>query len=316
MKSAVMVQKHPQWRHYLKILGAACLILTHFQCLAEIKPKIEGRFYLGFYGHSIAEMASRSDIEVSLNFWTKDLLAEESKKININLTEIKATLFDSMEEMHEAMLRGELDMIVGPPLLISQHFKREELTDGFTGMLEDRRDDNILLIVQNNKNIAGVKDLQGKRLLMLENDELANVFVDTLFLKQFNKSYKNVAASVEQQNKASRVVLDIYFNKADVGVVYRNAYEVMVELNPDIAQKTHVIEEYPLKSKNFGFFVKGYQFSEIMSKMAVNLISNNSRTRQILETFKTSELGHCRVQDLDSFDEYFNEYKKLKKRAR
>jgi phosphonate transport system substrate-binding protein len=294
---------------------AICLVLMQNLVFADESYKNEGRFHLGFYGHSISEVASRSDIEVSMNFWTKDLLAEESRKININLTEIKAILYDSMQEMREAMLKGELDMIVGPPLLISKYFKREELADGFTGMLEGKRDDNILLIARNTHNISDIKDLKGKRLLVLEDDEFSEIFIDTLFLKQFNTSYKKIASSVEQQIKASRVVLDIYFNKADAGVVYRNSYEVMIELNPDIANATKIIAEYPMKSKNFGYFVKGYPYAETMSKMAVNLFSKNSRSKQILEVFKTSELGYCSVQDLDGFDNYYNEYKKLKKRA-
>ena len=303
-------------KFFCRMTYAICLVLMQNLVFADESYKNEGRFHLGFYGHSISEVASRSDIEVSMNFWTKDLLAEESRKININLTEIKAILYDSMQEMREAMLKGELDMIVGPPLLISKYFKREELADGFTGMLEGKRDDNILLIARNAHNISDIKDLKGKRLLVLEDDEFSEIFIDTLFLKQFNTSYKKIASSVEQQIKASRVVLDIYFNKADAGVVYRNSYEVMIELNPDIANATKIIAEYPMKSKNFGYFVKGYPYAETMSKMAVNLFSKNSRSKQILEVFKTSELGYCSVQDLDGFDNYYNEYKKLKKRAR
>jgi hypothetical protein len=303
-------------KFFYRMTYAICLVLMQNLVFADEPYKNEGRFHLGFYGHSISEVASRSDIEISMNFWTKDLLAEESRKININLTEIKAILYDSMQEMREAMLRGELDMIVGPPLLISKYFKREELADGFTGMLEGKREDNILLIARNTHNISDIKDLKGKRLLVLEDDEFSEIFIDTLFLKQFNTSYKKIASSVEQQIKASRVVLDIYFNKADAGVVYRNSYEVMIELNPDIANATKIIAEYPMKSKNFGYFVKGYPYAETMSKMAVNLFSKNSRSKQILEVFKTSELGYCSVQDLDGFDNYYNEYKKLKKRAR
>ncbi len=303
-------------RLYLIALFIPFHLYFSYTVLANEAVSVEGRFHLGFYGNSITEMASRSDIEVSMNFWTKDLLAEESKKLKINLTEIKAILYDSMQEMREAMLRGELDMIVAPPLMISQYFKREELTDGFTGMLEGKRDDNVLLIARSGSGISSIKDLKGKRLLMLNDDQFAEIFVDTLFLKHFNKSYPNVVGLVDHLSKASRVVLDIYFNKADVGVVYRNAYDVMVELNPDIANKTEIIETYPLKSKNFGFFVKDYPYAEVMSKMAVNLFTKNSRSKQILEVFKTSDLGYCRVQDLDIFDDYYNEYKKLKKNAR
>lgn len=268
---------------------------------------------MGFYAHSVVENASLSDIEVSLNFWAKDLIAEESQKLNINLFDSRAILFDTMAEMHQALLRGELDLIIAPPLGIVREFKRDELQDGFTGMLADNQPDNLLLVVRADKNINSVKDLVGKRLLMPENDELSDVFIDSLFLKQFKASYITKLASVQNKTKGSRILLDIYFNKADAGVVYRNAYDVMVELNPDIARTVLVLEKLPNKNKNFSYFVKGYPFAEELSKMAVTAFKHSARAKQILDVFRTPELDHCSINELDFYEQFYTDYLRLKK---
>ena len=301
------------WSSLVVVVFTQMLLMVY--CHADELPRREGRLIMGFYSHSMSEMANRSDIEVSLNFWAKELLAEESKKMNIHLKETGAILFDTVEDMHDAMLRGELDMVVGPPLLLARYFKRTELTDGFTGMLAKQKWDDILLIARTDKNIAGVKDLRDKKFLMLENDELAEIFIDTLFLKQFHKGYQNIVSTVQNQKKASRIVLDIFFNKADAGVVYRNAYEVTVELNPEIASKIIILEYYPIKSRNFSYFVHGWPFADDLTTVAVTSLKDSVKARQILDVFKTPELGICKVNELDGFQKFYTDYLKLKRTA-
>lgn len=297
-----------------KRLVAVCLMQCTLisLCMAN-EPMRQGRMVMGFYAHSITENASLSDIEVSINFWAKDLIAEESRKLNINLFDSRAILFDTMSEMHQALLRGELDLIIAPPLGIVQTFKRDELEDGFTGMLAGNQPDNLLLVVRGDKNINSVKDLVGKRLLMPGNDELAVVFIDSLFLKQLKAGYLTKFASVQNKNKDSRILLDIYFNKADAGVVYRNAYDVMVELNPDIARTVLILEKLPIKNKNFSYFVKGYPFAQELSKMAVTIFRQSVRAKQILDVFRTPELDHCSINELDFYEQYYADYLRLKK---
>ena len=295
-------------------LVAVCLIQCMLTSLCSAdEPMRQGRMVMGFYVHSITENTSLSDIEVSLNFWAKDLIAEESQKMHLNFVESRAVLFDTMPEMHQALLRGELDMIIAPPLAIVREFKREELEDGFTGMLVGNQPDNLYLVVRGDKNINDIKGLSGKRLLLPEGDELAEVFIDTLFLKQFKTNYKAKLASVQKQTKGSRILLDIYFNKADAGVIYRNAYDVMVELNPDITRTVLVLEKLPIKTKNFSYFVKGYPYAHELSTMVINSFRQSVRAKQILEVFRTPELDHCSINELDFYEQYYADYLRLKK---
>lgn len=286
-------------------------------CWADSENEIreKSRLIMGFYAQSLVETASRSDIEVSLNFWAKELLAAEAKKqYQLNITESKSVIFDDMTAMQQAFRRGELDMVVAPPLTISKYFTRDELTTGFIGMLEGNQSDSIFIIVRADLGINNVADLKGKSFELLKGDDLTEIFVDYVFLKEFHKSYKAVLGSISQQSKASRIVLDVYFKKVDAGVVFKGPFDVMAELNPDIANKIHIVDSYPSLSRNVSFFRKDYIYAQQIKNIAKTLFKGNPRAKQILELFRTPELTEFDVNKLDQFDEFNKEYKKLKQK--
>lgn len=285
-----------------------CLIIVRAE---ELSPS-KGRLIMGFYANSIPDVASRSDVEVSLNFWAKELLMEQAKTINLEIIESRAVLYDNFDELYAAVQKGELDLVVAPPILFSKYFKRDELTDGFVAMLQDRKKDGVLLVARADQHIKSVKDLQNSRLMILSNDEMVDIFTNSLFMKNFNKNYTDVVSSVDMQNKSSRIVLDIFFNRADAGVVYRSVYDVMVELNPDITNKVVILEEFPIKGKNFSFFIKNYPFADQMKGHAIQSFQDHPRGKQILETFGTPDLEDCSLQELDVFDKFYQDYLQLK----
>ncbi len=279
---------------------------------AEEAEKKYARLNAGYYFKSINQLANRTDIEISLNYWGKEIFDEESKKHNFGITSSKSILFDSMEDMHKAFDQGELDMIVAPPFLITRYFKREELQDGFLGVLEGHKQETLMLIVRNDKNIDDIKDLHGKRLEMMESDEFAEMYLDTLTLKSLHKSYKNMGLSIQYNKKINLIILDIFFDKADAAMVYRSAFDIMAELNPAIRDKIKILKEYPLKGKNFSFFRRGYPLAEDFTNSMVEF-PKNPRGKQILEVFHTVDIDHCSLNDLDSFEQFDKEYNQLKK---
>jgi phosphonate transport system substrate-binding protein len=276
----------------------------------EHSPK-EGRLTMGFYTSSISDQANRADIEVSLNFWAKDLLSTEAKKLNINITSSSASLFNRIEDLEQAFDRGELDMIVAPPLLIARYFKREKLGNGFMGVLADKKSDYLLLIARTDKNINSAKDLRGKRLAIQENDALAEMFLDTEVLRTLNQDYKNIGLTLQYQKKPNRIILDVFFDKADSAVVYKSTYDITTELNPDISNKIKILAEYPVRSKNFSYFRVDYPFLKDFNVASVNF-TNSVRARQILEVFKTPEIDYCKVEELGVFDKFYKDYLQLK----
>jgi phosphonate transport system substrate-binding protein len=290
-----------------------CILLC--PVYADEIPHKEGRLNMGFYTPSISEQANRADIEVSLNFWAKDLLTVEAKKQNINIISSSATLFYRIEDLKQAFDRGELDMIVAPPLLIARYFKREKLGNGFMGVLADKKSDYLLLIARTDKNINSAKDLSGKRLTMLESDELADLFLNTEVLKSLKKDYKNIGLTLQYQKKPNRIILDVFFDKSDSAVVYKSSYDITSELNPDITNKIKILAEYPVRSKNFSFFRVDNPFLKELNAASVNF-NKSPRAQQILEVFKTPEIALCKVEELDDFDKFYSDYLQLKQHVK
>ncbi len=299
---------------FIGTILAACLSLCT-PAYAIDSPLKEARLNMGFFASSISEQANQADIEVSLNFWAKDLLVVEAKKLNINIISSEAFLFTRIEDLALAFARGELDMIVAPPLLISRFFRREDLANGFMGVLENKKSDYLLLIARTDKNIDGAKDLRGKRLVMQENDELAEIFLDTEVLKALNQSYRNIGLLVQHQQKSKRIILDVFFDKADSAVIYKSTFDIASELNPDIKNKIKVLAQFPVRSKNFSYFRFNYPFLKEFTSISENF-SQSVRAQQILEVFKTPEVDYCKVEELDEYDKFYKDYLILKQHVK
>ena len=289
-----------------------CVVIFCSYANAEELNQQEARLNIGYYFKSLNEFANRTDIEISLNFWTRELFDVEAKKHNFSITSTShAFLFNSMEDLREAFSNGQLDMIHAPPLLINKYFKPEELGDGFVGVLADNQHEALVLLARTDKNINTFKDMRGKRLAMISNDELADVFMDTLMLKDQHKSYKKMDLSIQFQKKLDRIVLDVYFDKADLGVVYSSSYNLMVEMNPDIKNKVKILKEYPIKARSFSFFRHDYPYIKEFTRIGIDF-PNMTRGKQLLEVFKTTAIDYCKVEDLGVFNTFYNEYLQLK----
>ena len=288
--------------------GPACLAGA---AQAELK---QARLNAGYYFNSISDIPNRTDIEISLNYWLKDMFDKEAEKHNFHILPSHAFIFERMEDMRLAFDRGELDMIVAPPLLISRYFKRPELSDGFFAVLDGNQEESLLLIVNAEKNIQDIKDLPGKRLAMIKTDDLAEIFLDRQVLDSMHKRYKDIGLSILYPNNLNQIILDLYFDKADAGIVYRSSYSLMAELNPAVAEKVKILGEYPVKSKNFSFFRHGYpllgEFNLVMHDFA-----KTERGRQILQVFKTNDIVQCPLEELDGIEQYYRDYLRLRRQA-
>lgn len=292
--------------------------LLFFSCCtlrAEQPPATVEHFNIGVYLNSLNEVVNRTDIEISLNFWAKDVFTAEARTRNFHIASSKAVLFDRIEDMKNVFEADELDLIIAPPLLIAKHFRRDHLENGFVGVLADKKQDNLVLIARTDKRIDSVKDLPGKRIGIIDNDELADVFLDTLTLKSLRQGYKEIGMTVQHQRKNNHIVLDMYFDKADAGVIYRSALDTMAELNPDIRNKIKTLAELPIKGKSFSFFRRGYPLTAELTDIAM-AFKNNVRTQQILDVFKTTDLDYCRVEELNDIDALYKNYLQLKQKNR
>ena len=262
---------------------------------------------MGFYAPSLAYV-NQTDMQVSLEFWAQEIASQQ--KI---VKSAPVTIFTNIELMAQALEQAELDMVVAPPLEMARYFKRELLDDGLLSIQNENDQNSILILVKKSDKINTASDLKNKRLLIDKTDILSKVVLENFLLKNLKKGALQVFGEVMEAIDSNRMVLDLFFDKADVAVIYSNSFQTMAELNPQVKDKLIAFYNYPIKTRNLSFFRKGYPYNKEMLEIATNL--KTPRLQQILEVFHTESIQPCSVSELDAYDEIYREYINLNKEA-
>lgn len=279
------------------------LFICIFHVKAEQQSELAPRLAIGFYYPSLNGTLSRTDIQVALSYWIKEI----TNKINMDNT--YSVLFDDIKKMNRAFLDEKLDLIVAPPLLLAIYFDRYFLSDGFIST--NKNSEQLIIIAR--KEQENVTDVFfKKRLILPTNNLLAKIFLETEVIKQYHRPYQQVFSNVSQVKKIDRIILDLFFSKADVAVVYRSAFDLMIELNPQIKNQITILKKMPVLSRNHAYFHRNYQYQAELKKQA-HLISSTLRGQQILQLFYTSNIKKCFVSDLEKFDRLYQSYQNLLK---
>ncbi len=65
-------------------------------------------------------------------------------------------------------------------------------------------------------------------------DEMAKIWLDSLF---FKKKRKSIIPKYIKIEKANKLIFNIFFNKSELSIISKDTYDSMLELNPQIKQK-------------------------------------------------------------------------------
>jgi hypothetical protein len=286
-----------------------CCFAVSLSATEQPRPESKiSKLIMGLYYPSINDMVDRKDIEISLRFWLQEL----TKKKGLDVSDVR--LYDSIYALRDDFSKQEIDLFVAPPLAIVKHFDMQLLATGFYSIRENGKK-NALLLLARSEQISELQQIRGKRLVIPYGDELAEVFLETITLKAFKENYQQLFSEINHSRKMKRMILDLFFDRADVALVYQSAYEVMLELNPQISNRIKVLQRYPIQGKNFSFFHRDYPLKDWMVNEAV-LLSTYPRGRQILDIYQTAEIGICTKDSLTTFANLYQQYLDLKRDVR
>lgn len=270
---------------------------------AQAVKKADVQLRMGFYAPALSYVNS-TDLQVSLEYWAQEI----ASKHNV----VKSTLvsiYQDIREMAKDFNQNELDMVVAPPLEMATYFARDNMRLGFMPVERDTRPNAVLVLTRKDKNIQSADDLSHKRLLLSKNDYLAEIVLDTFTLKNLHQPYQDVFNSVKLLEQNNLLVLNLFFDQADVSVVYESIYRNMIELNPQIADKLSILYRYPVKVRNLSFFRVDYPYTEEMIEIATGITS--PRLQQILDVFRTESVYPCTVEELEPYTLLYQEHEQL-----
>ncbi len=261
---------------------------------------------IGFYTPVFRDVP-RADVEVSLKFWIDEL----AQIVKLKFKPIR--FYDHMDDLKRDMKSGEINFMVATSMGVAQYFAMDELRDGFSGL--KALPDYLFLVARRGSGIRSPADLAGKRVAILDGDELSEVYLDNLMMKAVGKPAATGLSVITHEKRSTTLVHRVFFNQADAVLVRRNAYEAAAAMNPQIGQQLQVLDAYSFKgrSPHIGLFSARLSphDAETITKSAMTL-GGTARGRQVLEIYNADSMVQTKVQDLEPFLDLLAQHRKLK----
>lgn len=278
------------------------LVISYGGLHAEPPPPIA----IGFHTPVIRDLP-RKDVEVSLRFWIEEM----ARTIGVSYKPVR--FYDDFASLRRDLLSGEINFIVATTMGIVQHIPASAIADGFAGY--KLADDNLLLVVRREAGIRSPADLAGKRVGILDGDELSQIYLETLLMQTWGQPDWGRLGAIAREQRSTKLTHRLFFGQDDAALIHRNGYEAALALNPQIGQKLQILDDYTFKARSphIGLFSSRIspEYRELVTQGSLNL-NNNVRGRQVLEIYHADHMVRTPVSDLDAYWELIKTHRALK----
>lgn len=250
--------------------------------------------------------ASRADVETSLKVWAEELMRTLAVPAEV-------LFFPAMPALRRDLDAGRINFVIADGLDLLTYFAPGDLADGFGGISSN--EDVLLLLTRKDALIKQPRDLIGKRVLLLSDNAISDLWLETYCLRHFQKPCAAAGLLVAKESRSRQQVLKLFFDRADAALVRGYAYELALELNPQIRQRTQVLERIPMYPGALGLFSSrvSQAFREyVIAK--VPQLHDHPRGRQLLEVMQTEQVGRVPHSLLDPIRDLMREYESLSRR--
>jgi ABC-type phosphate/phosphonate transport system substrate-binding protein len=253
----------------------------------------EETIHMGFYQGARREM-SRTDLRSAFQLWSQELAATFKVPIVV-------TFFEDIGSMRQAFERGEINAVSADAMALVRNFNIADLAEGYSVAMPASW--NLLMLTGRESGIRSAADFLGRRLAIVEDDQAATTYLETVCLRQYGRECSKVFSDIQRLPNNNQAVMRLFFDKADVALVYRYGYELSREMNPQLEKKAgQVVFEVPFTGMFYSFFSS--KVDPVLRARAVKLIPTlhtYPRGRQLLDIFKMDHLEVASPQELKPF---------------
>jgi hypothetical protein len=129
----------------------------------------------------------------------------------------------------------------------------------------------------------------------------------------FHGDSKSFLGSIKTTRKSSQAVLPVFFRQAEGCIVTWNAYDTIVELNPQVGKELVPIASSPLVITSIGVLRDDYEerFGAFVTGELIRL-HMDPQGKQILLLFQKGRLVSCRNEYLSSVAAMLKEHADLR----
>jgi len=259
---------------------------------------------MGLFVNSLPEV-TRADVDVAFNFWAEEIGKQEGITV---MTQV----YTDINAMRRDFDADQINFIIASPLPLLNEFDREQLAEGYKVVWGSLAEDNLLVVTRKQSKLHDLIALKNKQLSIVKNEPISAMYADILALDTFGLDAKQVFNKINYEPKSTRLVLNLFFKRTDVILVYQQLYDLTCELNPQIKRDTQVINVLPNLPRVLGYFHKRVnpEFRELVLTV-VERLETHPRGQQLLALFQADKVVRSNIADLKSTEELQQRYLQL-----
>ena len=242
--------------------------------------------------------------------WIEEFLSTQNTKIKVSYYEDLDLLYNDFNN------KKILDIVVSEPFFYFKHINELETnTNNFWGNAVSKNNlRQEYLISKKDLKFTSFKDIKDKTLVFKKLNYKVDAWIDKQSYKENKKSYKKLVKKIIYAKDEANALLHIFFRKADLAVISKETWNIMIELNPGIKKRVKVVA----KSKEIHIFTMGFfhkrvnsKFIDSFLKTALNLDSI-PRNEQMRILIRGNHIFKLNKKDIDQLDVFYKEYHELK----
>lgn len=262
-------------------------------------------------GHVISSFSdiSSDEIRVALR-----VLFETRFKKQFPRYTAKVNLFSDIHSAVDAIKKRQIDGLGMMTLDYVMTKHENNILPVRTASLGNSASAKFVLLVSKEK-YQSIEMLRNKKLVIEKggHGDIAKIWIDTLLLKQSLPEGSEYFDSINRIEKSSRVILKVFFGKADACIVPQKAFDIMKELNPQVQTNLQVLFESP--EFYLGIFGIVKDISERKKQFMLDFVDNltgDQEGKQILLMFRVNQISEFNPEYLKSVETLYETYKELK----
>lgn len=219
-----------------------------------------------------------NDARAAMQIWLKQMARDLDIAIDFN-----PKVFDTTEEIIRRARNNQFDAVA---LNVAEYRQIADVLDPSQVIAEIDGAEQYLLLAKRNGPVQRLSDLKGRRMLMLKGPKMcvASAWFSGLLKEGHLGESDPFFGSVTTDIKPSRVVLPVFFGQADACVTSKRGFDIMGELNPQVAKDLVAIAGSPAMIVTFYIFHKNYhgvsreRFAKVYAEMPASVAGRQLAT--------------------------------------
>jgi ABC-type phosphate/phosphonate transport system substrate-binding protein len=170
----------------------------------------------------------------------------------------------------------------------------------------------VYLLTQAKDEIKRISQLRGKRLSLTKGDVLSITYLEVFLAKAGLPSPENFFSDIKFSTSNDGVILDLFFNRADLAITTEIIYDLASELNPQLQEQVEILSI----SDPFIPFVIGVNKLVPQSRLkaiddVLLHIKSEPQLSYILSLFGATDVTKIRSEQLDTLRTLKREHEQL-----